>query len=474
MMARSAPESRRPFFRSMKSLMPNGRCTRRGCAALWGVVCALASCSRAPESQPVAQSQPMSQSHAMETPNPLRVEPGLLIAHALGSVAGIAYTNSLEAFECNYARGHRWFEVDLALTADDELFCFHSGHEDKLGLQTPVSTSTAKNLEGRKYAGRYPLVRFSELLERTDRLGDVVLVTDTKGWPDRMQNAVRRTVEASGKKHPTRLVLQAYGRHDIAAVKHLSREFSGDIIFTLYMADTLDEDVVRLATTYGALAVVADSRRFSPWLAKRLHEEHLPVLVHTINEHRDVIKLTHAGADGFYTDNYKPYGTPGGPLPDCALAPQMTSDKTPWLERDIHRSNNYKLSACAKRRSDRVEVSKCEPGVAIRGFPLSVPPHRSVRVTLDVQAGDRPARFWFEMLGKFSKAPSKQRKELQLAAKERRLFEFDVPLDGGSAGFETRLGVDSPAEHLIVYGLTASHKASTQSTLAGATPAHER
>lgn len=43
------------------------------------------------------------------------------IAHAMGGIDGEAYTNSMEAFKENYARGHRLFEVDLHFTSDGKL-----------------------------------------------------------------------------------------------------------------------------------------------------------------------------------------------------------------------------------------------------------------------------------------------------------------------------------------------------------------
>ena len=41
-----------------------------------------------------------------------------LIAHAMGAIDGYDYTNSLEAFQFNYAKGFTVFEVDLSLSAE--------------------------------------------------------------------------------------------------------------------------------------------------------------------------------------------------------------------------------------------------------------------------------------------------------------------------------------------------------------------
>jgi hypothetical protein len=44
-------------------------------------------------------------------------DPYGFVAHAFGAVDGHTYTNSLEAFQRNYARGFRVFEVDHVLLA---------------------------------------------------------------------------------------------------------------------------------------------------------------------------------------------------------------------------------------------------------------------------------------------------------------------------------------------------------------------
>jgi len=48
-----------------------------------------------------------------------------LIAHAMGSIYGLKYTNSLEAFKKSYMLGFRKFEVDVTLTSDNKVVCFH-------------------------------------------------------------------------------------------------------------------------------------------------------------------------------------------------------------------------------------------------------------------------------------------------------------------------------------------------------------
>ncbi len=52
--------------------------------------------------------------------------------------------------------------------------------------------------------------------------------------------------------------------------------------------------------------VAASTERFSPALAAALHARGARTLVHTADQAADVDRLTHEGADGFYTDFYSP------------------------------------------------------------------------------------------------------------------------------------------------------------------------
>ena len=47
------------------------------------------------------------------------------IAHAMGNYKGIKYTNSVEAYKKSYLLGFRRFEIDISLTKDNYVICFH-------------------------------------------------------------------------------------------------------------------------------------------------------------------------------------------------------------------------------------------------------------------------------------------------------------------------------------------------------------
>lgn len=403
----------------------------------------------------------------------LSVPEGLLVAHALGSIDGKTYSNSIEALRCNHARGFRWFEVDLSLTADGELFCFHPGMEEVAGLARPVHELSSQEIEQGKYAGLYSIPRFSTLLAETERLTDVVLVTDTKGWQPPMMEAIKRAFATLPKLRATQVVLQSYGAQDIGAVHQLSREIDAGVLLTLYTSDADDIKVEALAKQYGILAVVADVRRFTPWLAQRIAALDLPILVHTINDHREILALARAGARGFYTDSYRPYGAA---LRDpktaatCDASDEEARAFANWKQRDVLRAGDYSMRPCAQRTGAVIQLFGCEQGPSLYGPYLAVPPNHDVRVALDIAAGPEGANLWFEVTEKNRAGALRARDPLSLAPNERRAIHLELHLPNGSPGIETRLGVKSAQDRVLINGLTVSHGPSLDATPQSALP----
>jgi len=392
---------------------------------------------------------------------PLQVKRGLLIAHGLGGIDGLRNTNSLEALRCNYKRGFRWFDVDVAATSDDEPVAFHKGDEKSAGLTQPIASLPIADVEGKKYAGRYPITRLSKLLSETDQLGDVVLVLDTAGWSERMEHALSRTL-GYGPKHGTRLILQAYRDKDLTSISRLAKEVGAGVLLNLHQSEADDAKVEEMVKKSTPLAVVTGVDRFTPWLADRLHAINTPVLVQTVNDHKDIVSLTRAGADGFYTDRYVPFATlaadPTAVL-NCGETKPSAEALAPWTRRDLQRPTDVQLPSCASRKGRSVELANCEDDKAsLRSDALDVPAGQAVHVELDAEAGDKAAsHFWLDLVEKLRRdlAPKalRPRELISLKAKERRTFKYDLELPQGSRGVEARLGLASKKDVLTLHHL---------------------
>jgi glycerophosphoryl diester phosphodiesterase len=423
--------------------------TRRSRCSLWRVALAAAlpvvlACRGAAESAPVNAKVPR----------------GVLVAHALGSIDGVAYTNSLEALRCNHARGFRWFEVDLTLTLDQQLVAFHTQHEKHASLPRPIDQLPYSDVQRARYRGRFSIPLFADVLREAQSLGGVVLVTDTKRWSPEMLGAVRRALAAApeGGSAP-RIVFQSYGEKDIEDVARLAKEVGAGLILTLYQTRAVDQQVLEMAQKHDAIAVVANSRRFTPWLAGQLHAAHIPIVVHTVNDHEQVVELTRAGADGFYTDTYVPYQTMAADprsLLACGATEASPRDLRPWLERSLSNPTDFRLSSCAVQRAGHVlELSGCDSKPAISGPNLAVPPGGKVHVELEAEAPSAGAELSFQVLWKDgSKAEKPQR--ISLAPGERRTVTRDAVLTAGSSGVETLLRMSSSDSRLSVRRLTVA------------------
>jgi len=88
----------------------------------------VAQLSRSPNPREWNCYTPEANAHLYEGPNVVSPRLDRSIAHAGGEYRGIAYSNSLEALNANYARGLRLFEMDLSWTSDEQLAAIHDWH----------------------------------------------------------------------------------------------------------------------------------------------------------------------------------------------------------------------------------------------------------------------------------------------------------------------------------------------------------
>jgi glycerophosphoryl diester phosphodiesterase len=128
-------------------------------------------------------------------------DPYGFVAHAFGSVDGRAYTNSLEAFERNYARGFRVFEVDHVLLGDGTAFAAHDHTEGSYGLTKHFRESTWADIvrAGRKYLGTYTVLRSQEVLRLMIEHPDIYIIGDFKYSRTELLRAYVRQANALGR-----------------------------------------------------------------------------------------------------------------------------------------------------------------------------------------------------------------------------------------------------------------------------------
>jgi hypothetical protein len=144
------------------------------------------------------------------------------VAHALGEIDDTFYTNSQEAFELNYAKGFRMFEVDLVLLKDGSAFCAHDGSEWMYGLSKPFTETTAPELSDRLCLGKYTPLTGSALLDLMHEHEDVYFILDTKRTAEGSNHDILKALVSEAKERcPSvlaRMIPHTFGPADLCRV----------------------------------------------------------------------------------------------------------------------------------------------------------------------------------------------------------------------------------------------------------------
>jgi glycerophosphoryl diester phosphodiesterase len=237
----------------------------------------------------------------------------IVVAHALGAIDGHTYTNSLEAFDLSYRRGHRCFEVDLAVTADNVVVARHDWEPRLATLleQSELEHGGAVSVEDFSHTRinhRYTPLTLREIAILMRTHPATFVITDTKSpTPEaaaRDFGLVVRTFKQYAPEALPRLVPQIYSEEMLGPVRAIY-DFPF-VIYTLYMTASSDDQVVRFAQANRITAVTMTAARFSPGFGARLRAVGVDVYVHTINSAEKARELRKLGVQGLYSDELIP------------------------------------------------------------------------------------------------------------------------------------------------------------------------
>lgn len=236
-----------------------------------------------------------------------------IIAHAMGGIEDMTYTNTRDAFIANYEKGTRVFEVDLLLSKDDELIARHEWGEfftnmlrqqNELGEDRHGAVWTAAEFKQAKVDGQYEPLLWDDVVELLAEYPDIYIVTDTKQIkPEEIDSIFGKIVDRTKHKDPKlleRIVPQIYSQPMLAQIeKHYPFD---SIIYTLYQSQDSDRQVIDFARSNGIAAVTMSEGRVNKKLVKSLQKAGIPTYVHTINDKKLVSDYMKMGVYGFYSD----------------------------------------------------------------------------------------------------------------------------------------------------------------------------
>ncbi|WP_055105986.1 phosphatidylinositol-specific phospholipase C/glycerophosphodiester phosphodiesterase family protein [Paenibacillus ihumii] len=236
-----------------------------------------------------------------------------IIAHAMGGIEDMTYTNTLEAFMVNYEKGTRVFEVDLLLSKDDKLIARHEWGEfftNMLRQQEGLSEDrygavwTSEEFKQAKIDGRYEPLFWDDIVELMAEYPDIYIVTDTKQIkPEEIDSIFAKIVESAKRRDPKlldRIVPQIYNQPMLGQIKR-HHPFDS-VIYTLYQSQDSDRQVIQFARSSGIAAVTMSEGRVNEKLVKTLKRAGIPTYVHTINDMKLVSNYKKIGVYGFYSD----------------------------------------------------------------------------------------------------------------------------------------------------------------------------
>ena len=233
-----------------------------------------------------------------------------IIAHGMGAIAGRATLNCLEGFQAQYEKGVRVFEVDLRLTADQQVVLRH-------GWQAGVSETSVPTLEqflDKPLLGRFTPLCFKDLLMLMEQYPDICVVTDTK-FTDaeivklQFEAMVRDGAELGLSYLFDRMIIQVYDplMFRVAdSVRHFKH-----YIYTLYtdgFART-EADFREKADFCGENGIMGITMWDYWWredYASIAQEKGLKVYVHTVNDPEQALALLAEGVRAVYTDELTP------------------------------------------------------------------------------------------------------------------------------------------------------------------------
>lgn len=236
-----------------------------------------------------------------------------IIAHAMGGIEDMTYTNTRDAFIANYEKGTRVFEVDLLLSKDDQLIARHEWgqfftnmlrQQDGISEERSGAVWSAEEFKQAKVDGRYEPLFWDDIVELLAEYPDIYIVTDTKQIkPEEIDSIFAKIVDSTKRKDPNlleRIVPQIYNQPMLGQIKQYYPFDS--VIYTLYQSQDSDRQVVNFARSNGIAAVTVSEGRVNEQLVKSLKRAGIPTYVHTINDMKLVSDYKKMGVYGFYSD----------------------------------------------------------------------------------------------------------------------------------------------------------------------------
>jgi len=221
----------------------------------------------------------------------------LPIAHGLGPQL-FAGEDSLTTLTQGLEMGFRVFEVDLTLTRDGELVCYHGQSDEDLDTLT-----SERYLASVKQRGMEPC-RFADLLRVAGEHPSLRFVLDVKNGFEKAYTLARDAARRAGVGRS--FVPQVYRFEQVAIVRK-DGVFAGEI-FTSYRSALTTRQIFDAARRSGTRVVTLTTRRFQELEGGVPADLH--ALVHPVNDPFQAMDIRQKGGRGIYSSYLTPRTVP--------------------------------------------------------------------------------------------------------------------------------------------------------------------
>ena len=234
-----------------------------------------------------------------------------LIAHAFGEIDGNTYTNSLDAFQHNYALGHRVFEVDLTFPVGSyTLIASHDReHWRAKSGAAPGTAYTYENFMASTLCGGYTPMDYRDVIDLMSEYPDIYIVTDTK-YTDRVSVLLQfaqlvKYAQSRDASVLDRLIPQIYHEDMLSWVMSVYPFRS--VIYTVYQTASSDQQILEFCQHSGIRFVNAPKTRIKPGTLSLWNGAGLLTATHTLNDVEQAQQyMDEQGLDFVYTDSITP------------------------------------------------------------------------------------------------------------------------------------------------------------------------
>lgn len=235
-----------------------------------------------------------------------------LIAHSMGGIDGMDYTNSKEAFLFNYEKGYRVFEVDFRKTSDGVLVVRHDWRKNDRDAYTKKNIPTAEEFLSSPLYGKYTALSFTDVLKLAQEYPDAYFITDTKQADlQSAEETMAQMAQAALALGLTdvlqkQFIIQIYNEQMYTAAKQWVNP--DNIIYTVYQLKPEEYTQAALFCAEHDIPVVAV--RYTRWneeVQAMLDTLELVSAVHTINDLQEAEYYMLNGVACLYSDFLDPH-----------------------------------------------------------------------------------------------------------------------------------------------------------------------